>query len=185
MKSKLPPARFPDSFKQSTDPNAPDYRRLEGYFALHGGEPLAGRPVEVRLDGDDGPIWVYRGDAPTADEVGMREVDERELGEREVTPVYSLGGPGGMAVPTGRVFLRLNAGKEFSECAKMLRGAGFEAAECSASAAHAGWAVAESHSIADALRSIDRLATIPDLERAEPQMLRPAVRKGGLAPPAS
>lgn len=160
---------FPERFPQSTAPGAPAYERRDSYVAVHGGPPIAGLVPELEFGGDDGPVRVYRDDSLPAgwDAEG-----------RVVTPVYALGGEGGLAIPTGRVFLRFADGVDFAAKAPELEAAGFRPVGAPGRATNAGWAAPSSSQPADGLNAIDRLADLPDLAHAEPQLLRPAARKG-------
>jgi hypothetical protein len=101
---------------------------------------------------------------------------------RQLSPdapeVYSLEGDIAPATATGRILVRFREGVEFGQQGDAIAAAGFRALEPLSYAPHAGWVVATSGRTADSLSHFGRLAQIPGVENVEPQMIRPAARKG-------
>lgn len=93
------------------------------------------------------------------------------------TPVYTSQPGGRIAVPTGRVFVRLAPGLRFEDHADSFRRAGYEIVETVSYAPNAGWVRSAKSSIASALTELQRLAAFPVVENVEPQMLTEAVHR--------
>ena len=93
--------------------------------------------------------------------------------EDEVSgPIYALQPGGSSAIPTGLVFVRFKSGVRSTERLREIEDAGYEISETVEYAAEAVWVRAKSGDIADALKGIDELEKIADVENVEPQMLR-------------
>ena len=92
------------------------------------------------------------------------------------TPVYTLQPGGRVAVPTGRVFVRLAPEQRFQDHADSFRKAGYEIVEAVSYAPNAGW-VRSAKSVAAALAGLQRLAALPVVENVEPQMLAELVHR--------
>ena len=93
------------------------------------------------------------------------------------TPVYALQPGGRLAVPTGRVFVRLASDQRLQDHAERFRKAGYEIIEAVPYAPNAGWVRSATSSIAAALAGLRGLARMPDVENVEPEMLAEAARK--------
>ena len=154
---------FPRTIKVSTEHGKSQYRLAEGYFAVHGLPAAAGAALHFSPE----KISVYPIDR-------LVHVDAPRS---RLTPAYSLGKGAALAVPTGKVFVRLAADQKFAERAKSFRDAGFEIDQTLSYASNAGWLRPGSSSIGAALTAIEDLAAMPGVENVEPQMLTKAVRK--------
>jgi hypothetical protein len=126
-------------------------------------------PAEGRLRRADDVVAVH--DA----EVAVKPLrDARDA--RSVGPVYRRSG-GSLAVPTGRVFVRLGEGESVRTRTSELEAAGFQVEEVPSYAPHAAWVRPASGRIADALGSLDRLRRLPGVEHVEPQLVGEVARK--------
>ena len=142
------------------------YKLSPELYAVHGRR--SGTPAPGADDlFNDGKIAVYRG----APDKAAAEAPE-ELG-----PVYTLQPGGSPAVPTGLVFIRLRDGVPIAASEAEITNAGYEIAERVEYAPNAAWLRARSGDIADALKGIERLTSIPDVENVEPQMLMASARR--------
>jgi hypothetical protein len=93
-------------------------------------------------------------------------------------PVYQLAPGGSPAVPTGRVFVRLQEGRSASERQRDFAQAGYAVEHIPAWAPHTAWLSAAAGGIVTALNGIDCLRSLAGVEHVEPQLLRPrAARK--------
>lgn len=88
----------------------------------------------------------------------------------EISPVYRLQS-GSIAIPTGRVFVRFAETIAVDSRYDAIQAAGYEIVDRPAYAPQAAWVQARSGNIADSLKQIAQLATIPGIENVEPQML--------------
>lgn len=100
-----------------------------------------------------------------------REPERRSLG-----PVYRRTG-GGLAVPTGRAFVRFAEGEDAAGHAGDLAAAGYEIEEVPSYARHAAWVRPAGGGVVEGLRNLDRLQRVPGVEAAEPQLLSEASRR--------
>ena len=121
---------------------------------------------------DGGPVYeleneryaVHRSDDELEFADGKAERDDAR-------PVYVLQPGGTPAVPTGLVFVRFKEGVKPNERTKDIEKAGYEIEQALDYAPEAAWLRAKSGDVADALRGIDKLTKITDVETVEPQML--------------
>ena len=111
-------------------------------------------------------------------EIVAGEPAARQAGD--VAPVYTMGESGMVAVPTGKVLVRMAEGCRIGDCADALAEAGFAVDRPIAYAPHAAWVRPVRGGIAAALQGLDRLAQAKGIEHVEPQMLMPAGRKARL-----
>ena len=141
------------------------YQIKQGYYAIHGQEPDSptGKASSVF---DDGKIAVIRG-----------KPENESAAPDNVGPVYELQPEGSPAVPTGRIFVRFAEGTNVDAFEERINQAGYEIIERPAYAPNAAWLGTRSDNIAAALKGIDALARLPDVESVEPQMLMESVRK--------
>jgi hypothetical protein len=94
-----------------------------------------------------------------------------------ITPVYRLGADGPLAVPTGLVFLRLESDRRIENYEEKIERAGYRIARKLDYAPGSGWLESASGSIADALRRIEGLDSVPHVENIAPQMLMQSVNR--------
>lgn len=138
---------------------APQFTRCDDVYAVHLGEGEAVPPGSL-LTLNDGKIAV-------------RRRGERELPAQGglVTPVYSRGADGPLAVPTGQVFVRFREGVPAESRSGDLREAGYEIVRSPHYAPQTAWVRSHDGSPAQALANMERLQSLPDLEHVEPEML--------------
>jgi len=162
-------SRYPQEVRSSTQRSSLIYTRLPGHYAVQrevGGPPSAG--VVLTINEGAGQIDVIE-NQPVAGK-------DKERGEG-VRPVYKLQPGGGLALPTGQVFIRFKEGVKVEEQAEKIKDAGYEIAQSVSYAPHAAWLRPSSGDVADGLAKIPALETIPDVENVEPQMLRPRANR--------
>jgi hypothetical protein len=102
---------------------------------------------------------VYRGDPPST------------RAAQDVGPVYAAAPGGPLAVPTGRVFVRLAHGVRPEERRQEFEAAGFEIDRTLSYAPNAAWLRPVSGEISRALPGLATLDGVPDVVHVEPQML--------------
>jgi hypothetical protein len=143
-----------------------------GYYAIHAPAnstrpALAG--AIAHLSSDDGAIALFTGE-PSSQPMAAGEV---------VSPVYALEPAGGLAVPTGLVFVRLHEAQLATNWAPQFQAAGYAIAYSPPYAPQTVWLKAQSGNWAEALSGLARLAQIPGVVAVEPQLLEAAARKSG------
>jgi len=128
---------------------------VDGLYALHD------RPHSAPTEGAElvlagGRIAVFRGPLATA--------------PPRSCAVYAT--PGGtLAVPTGRVLVRLQAGTPAEEKRADLESAGYRIERIAGYAPHAAWVRSADGTIASALNGLARLSALAGVEHVEPEML--------------
>jgi hypothetical protein len=145
------------------------YERLKDYFAIHNfpNRRWIERAILV-LNG--GKIAVVRRTLFSEDEI---------FGPQVIGPVYQLLPNGPLAVPTGLVFVRFDEAISLKEKTPVISRTGYRIDQVLSYAPHAGWLRAESDSISDALRGIDRLEALENVANVEPQVLMESARRKG------
>ena len=179
---------YPRQLSASTEPNAPVYTRLPGFYAVHGWRADTPGVEPVQTFADDA-IAIIKGEPNPAEtstdsdaaSAGSEAatVAKTKPGEAQQTlsPVYaqqSGGGTASMAVPTGRVFIRFADAVKVADRESEIRSAGYEVGQTLDYAPHAAWLRARSGNIADALNGVAMLAKLADVENVEPQLLTQA-----------
>ena len=159
-------SEYPHQVPAGTERSSSIYELSTGFYALHGRQPGTPAPGADYLF-NDGRIAVFQG----APDKAAAEAPE-ELG-----PVYTLQPGGSPAVPTGLVFIRLRDGVPIDGGEAEIKKAGYEIAERVEYASNAAWLRARSGNIADALKGIESLNSIPEVENVEPQMLMASARR--------
>jgi hypothetical protein len=152
---------YPATLKQSTLNPEFVHRKSSDLFAVRSAPQRAGRDVAVLtiVDDDGATIDVHRGPPPPTSQDADR-----------VTPVYS-GPTGGIAVPTGRVFVRFRDDVAVGARADELKRAGYRIAKTLPYAPNAAWLEADDGRVATALRNIARLEALGEIVTVEPQLL--------------
>jgi hypothetical protein len=165
---------YPHQLRSGTDPNAPVYKRLPGFYAVHGRR--ADKPgVEPVQTFEDGAIAILKGEPDptnTATDAANVAATRSTLG-----PVYAQqpgGATGSMAVPTGRILIRFADGVNAVDHEAEIRNAGYEVDQPLDYAPNAAWLRVRSGNIADALNGIDALRKLAGVENVEPQLLMQA-----------
>lgn len=179
---------YPRQLSASTEPNAPVYARLPGFYAVHGWRAGTSGVQPVQTFAEDG-IAIIKGEPDPAEASPHSEAatagssaataGKTKPGEAKqiLSPVYaqqSGGGVGSMAVPTGRVLIRFADAVKVANRESEIRSAGYEVEQTLDYAPNAAWLRARSGNIADALNGIATLAKLPDVENVEPQLLMQA-----------
>jgi hypothetical protein len=165
MSSDMPDfLEFPKIVSAGTRSTA-KYHLVTSHFAVHG-RPILGE-TEPTMEFVPEGIAVYP----------IHCFGQVEQTSAETSPVYSLQPDGLLAVPTGRVFVRMRPDVKFADHERDFRDAGYEIDQMVPYAPNAGWLRPLSSSIASSLRGLDNLSLISGVENTEPQMLQKAVRK--------
>lgn len=139
-------------------PEAIVYRSEPSRYAEHRRPRDAAAPGALMLL-NEGEIAVFAGEPPpTAD-------------PDRLSPVYAQTPGGRLAVPTGLVFVRFAEGVSAADRRQELARAGYEIREIISYAPQAAWLEAREGGIAAALSGLAQLATLPEMENVEPQML--------------
>jgi hypothetical protein len=169
---------YPQQLPAGMEPNAPVYKRLSGFYAVHGwrADRSGVEPVQTL---EDGAIAILKGQPdPTAaaadPSAAATDVTKASTAQRKLSPVYSQqssGAPGSMAVPTGRVFIRFADAIKVADREAQIRNARYELDQKLDYAPNAAWLRARSGNIADALNGIASLRKIADVKNVEPQLL--------------
>lgn len=146
--------------------NAVFERRPELYSVRQPAGAAAAEAVAV-ISGDAmGTFAVYKGTAP------------RSRTDVDVGPVYSAGPAGPLAVPTGRVFVRLAEGVRPEQRRAQFEAAGFHIDQTLPYAPNAVWLRPASGGVAQALPGLTELRKLPDVVHVEPQLLFERSLKG-------
>lgn len=119
------------------------------------GNPPLGALARMQEDAQT-LLAVYQGSPPEGADVG---------------PVYATSTGGQLAVPTGRVFVRLRPPLHPAEVASEFARAGFEIHQTLAYAPHAVWLRPSTGRIASALTGLPALEQLDAVEHVEPQLL--------------
>ncbi len=128
------------------------YRRAADLYA----EPLNTAPKHVLpiLMLEEEQLAVYRGTPPNRDDVCAVYIAE-----------------GTIAVPTGRIFVRFHEGSNARAHAATLRQLGYVIEDVPDYAPHVAWVRSTNGNIALALRNLDALCRLPEVENIEPQFI--------------
>ncbi len=134
-------------------------RRPDLYSRRHGSPGDTSGAVDVIGDEAKSLFAIYEG-SPRAGK------DADEAG-----PVYSAGTGGPLAVPTGRVFVRLAEQARAEDKRAQFEAAGFDIERTPSYAPHTAWLVPRNGGVAHALPALADLERIPGVVHVEPQML--------------
>lgn len=145
--------RFPANIVHSTERPDVRYRINPEYFALPETAHLSGEPVS-QFDG----YRVYR-----SEDVGTAPA--------ESLPVYQTAPGGSMMIPTGAVLIRFAEGNDVNSRTQDIAAAGYRVTEVLPYAPNAAWVQTESGSPRDALKLLDKLANLSDMENVAPQFV--------------
>jgi hypothetical protein len=133
------------------------YQQQPDLYAIRNGD--AADAVAVVTDTESDRFLVYKHGAA------------RGAGSPSRLPVYAAGQGGPLAIPTGRVLVRLDEGTDANTYGDRFRAAGFEIDRVLSYAPHAAWLRPQGGNVADALGSLDALARLPGVVHVEPQLL--------------
>ena len=158
--------KYPQRIAGGADPGAVFEHRSDLYSIRHDGRDRNGGAVAVMDDDAHARFAVYEGepgpDAPPTD----------------VGPVYSLGRDGPLAVPTGRVLVRMTAPVTPAERRAEFAKAGFEIERTLSYAPDAAWLRPSRGGVARGLLGLAALQQIAGVAHVEPQMLLARALKG-------
>jgi hypothetical protein len=148
---------YPSRVHVGTADNASVFELRPDFHSMkHAAGTDTKKAVAVMPDDTDGVFAIYKG-AADRDAAG---------------PVYSAGRGGSLAVPTGRVLVRLREGLEADTRRKQFKEAGYDIERTLSYAPNAAWLRPASGGVADALSGVSALKAIPDVVHVEPQMLQ-------------
>jgi hypothetical protein len=145
-------SEFPKRLRASTQHPEVVYVRDDTHYAVHG-QPANARGVAL-VNGESG-IAVLAGKPKAID--------------KNVTAVYR--NDSSLAVPTGRVLVRFAEGVDAGDHAQSIQQAGYQIEQTLSYAPNAAWLCDCEGDVAGALKRIDQLENLPDVENVEPQML--------------
>lgn len=137
------------------------FQRRADLYALRRGAATSRRKAAITevIDDAHARYEVYEGTPPAG------------LDPADIVPVYAAGEGGPIAVPTGRVFVRLREGVKPDERRADLAGAGFEIERTLPYAPGAVWLRPIEDGVGAALNGLASLEALPDVAHVEPQML--------------
>jgi hypothetical protein len=123
----------------------------------------------------DGAIAVVPADATST--YAVYEGSAAALHGEEAGPVYSAGPDGPLAIPTGRVFVRLQDGVTPDTKRQAFGAAGFAIERTLPYAPNAAWLRPTEGGVAGALAGLSALENTPDVVHVEPQLLMQRVAR--------
>jgi len=156
---------YPNRLRGGASDEPAFIRRPDYYFVRDTATRAPAGAVAIMRDSAAHNLVVFRGHP-------SRKV------EADAGPVYSAGPDGPLAVPTGRVFIRLADGVRPADRRAALAAAGFEIERTVPYAPGAAWLRPASGGLAHALSALDALAAVPDMVHVEPQMLMERASRG-------
>jgi hypothetical protein len=156
--------RFPQQIPTGAS-NGVLMEQKPGYFALHGNPLPVDRAVLVF---EPEGIAILQGNPPSP-----------LAPKQAISPVYGPKEGGGLAVPTGQVFIRFKESETAAAHRTELEQEGFTIIEELDYAPQAAWLRARSGSIAEALGGVPRLLSMAAVEAVEPQLLMERSQREG------
>lgn len=147
---------YPMRLRASTEHPEVIYTRAEGYHAIKNAPRAQERSAVLAIKDDDGTYLILKG-------------EPQALGQ-EVSAVYQ-GDGGTLAVPTGRVLVRLDEGVSAEAHAQAFRKLGFVISRLLPYAPHVAWLEREDGDAAAALCNVGALEKLPQVCNVEPQLL--------------
>lgn len=136
------------------------YELADDLIATHGGGPSSTA------------LLVLEGGEVVVEPRGRRR--PARLAKGRLGPVYRRVPGGGLAVPTGRAFVRFAVEDRAEGHRAELEASGYRLEDVPAYAPHAAWIRHRSGDIATALRTIGSVERIPGVAHVEPQFLAEA-----------
>lgn len=155
-------AEYPQQIQVGTEPARRVYVQKPGYYAVHYAQPEDIVTAEAIVVMDEEAIAVFS---------GLPGASRNTPADAKISPVYALPSASSLAIPTGRVFVRLAETVAIDSRQDAIQAAGYEIVDRPPYAPHAAWVQARSGSMADALQHISQLTAIPDMANVEPQLL--------------
>jgi hypothetical protein len=158
---------YPEWLRASREQPAQRYRRVESYFAVHGGKrPVSAANASLHFPAEN--VAVH----PSA-----KRANEAIAASDTFGAVYQSSDGGSLAVPTGSIYVRFAKAEKLVDKEAALRSAGYCIVKALSYAPNAGWVTAIAGGIACSLNDIDKLDALPGIEEVAPQMLTRAARK--------
>jgi hypothetical protein len=111
------------------------------------------------------------------DKLQEAEILRRRPKRGRTGPVYYTGDSRTLAVPTGRLFVRLKKGLRAESKEAAFARAGYAIADIPSYAPNAAWLAPARGSIADSLARIGRVERIAGVVNVEPELLQPRVAR--------
>lgn len=173
MRRQFRPDAPPRQVSVGTGKDAATYELSEEHAALHGlGADEAPAGAVLRLLAEGIAVVPARGAAAR----GRKAARSAGAGA-SVGPVYRLAKGSSLAVPTGRVFLRLAEGRSAEEARAAIETAGFSIEEIPVYAPNAAWLVPKTADVAAALAALPALRALDGVEHVEPELLARKARR--------
>ena len=144
---------FPADIVHSTDQPDVRYTINPDFFALPETARSSAKPVN-EFDG-------YR----------LYRSEDVQRAPAEALPVYQTAPGGSMMIPTGAVFIRFAERDDVKSRTQDIAAAGYRVTEVLPYAPNAAWVQPDSGSSRDALRLLEKLASLPGMENVAPQFV--------------
>jgi hypothetical protein len=159
------PKEYPREVPRSSCHKDEVFVRQDSGHAIHVEAKHALQGPSSALHFEHGKIAVFPGDPPTDSNL-------------EVSPIYRAPG-GGIAVPTGLIFVRFSAATKAAERRDEIERAGFALVKIPSYAPQAAWVRAKTGGISGSLIQISALEGLADVEEIQPQMLMQKANREG------
>jgi len=156
-------ASSPRKLRLGSEQTEASYELAEDLIATHDAEPTP----EALL--------TLEGEAVAVEP--LTAISRSDSKQDVVGPVYRQAPGGGLAVPTGRVFVRFADGDSAARHEADLAKVGYDIEQIPAHAPHTAWVRAATGAVADGLRGVGRLERVPGIENVEPQLLKEPVHR--------
>jgi hypothetical protein len=147
---------FPEIIRQSSRSDAATYTLSRDFIALEG---------VILDDTRDDVAYTFKGEGISVVRIGINAI-EREL---HILPVYMSHSQ--WMVATGLVFVRFKEGVSAKSYEPAINKAAYVIDSIPGYAPHTAWLKNQSDDIGVSLHNIAKLAALPDLVHAEPQLL--------------
>jgi hypothetical protein len=158
---------FPEWLYAGTEHHELRYVRTSEYYALRPWQPDSQKQPPVTVFADES-LAVFKGAAGQSDDSSK---------PASLIAVYAPEPGGGLAVPTGRVFVRFAEQVAASSQKIAIERAGYVILETMDYAPNAAWVGAASGDVAESLKELPALEKLPLVENVEPQMLRERAKR--------
>ena len=142
------------------------FQRRRDLYAVRRSPAAATAGAVASIPDGNTTITIHKGEPPPS-----------EGAPAEVGPVYSAGPDGPLAVPTGRVLVRLSDGIRAEDRRAVFEAAGFRIDQTLSYAPQAAWLQPSQGGVAAALQGLPDLGRLPDVVHVEPQLLMPRALK--------
>lgn len=169
MNQSDPLSPFPQKIRASLEASSLTYVRLPDHYAIHGTVPTE-LLMAVRETLNNQSISILQ---------GKMNVERQNRLSLTISPVYALEPHGVPAVPTGKLFIRLEEHIRAEEKRDILETMGYQIIDIPPYAPYTCWVSAHPDSLTTSLSHLSKLQTIADIRNIEPQMLT-ALRYRGI-----